>query len=147
MVKNWREKNYIRKLLMNRTHCLNVYWKPNKYKNKKCWEIYRSDNIVSEPIWNSSNTSIYNLYIYTLLVWVSGRLFASNKRQNFFGFPLKYIQGENVWNRRWALALYIYTLLVCLSVRLYTINVKTAEPIGHKFFCGTSRGHREGYER
>ena len=37
-----------------------------------------------------------NLYIYTLLVWVSGRLFASNKRQNFFGFPLKYIQGENV---------------------------------------------------
>ena len=33
---------------------------------------------------------------------------------------------------------------VCLFVCLYPINVKTAEPIGPKFFCGTSRDPREG---
>ena len=36
--------------------------------------------------------------------------------------------------------IYVYTLLVCmsvcLSVRLCPINVKTAEPIGPKFFVG-----------
>ena len=31
-----------------------------------------------------------------------------------------------------------------LSVCLYPINVKTAEPIGPKFYCGTSRDPREG---
>ena len=30
-------------------------------------------------------------------------------------------------------------LSVCLFVCLYTINVKTAEPIGPNFFCGTLR--------
>jgi len=35
-------------------------------------------------------------------------------------------------------------LFVCLSVCLYPINVKTAEPIGPKFFCGTSRDPMEG---
>ena len=33
--------------------------------------------------------------------------------------------------------IYVYTLLVCLfDVGLYPINVKTAEPIGPKFFVG-----------
>ena len=40
--------------------------------------------------------------------------------------------------------IFIYTLLVCLGVCLYPINVKTAEPIGPKFFCGISRKSREG---
>ena len=38
---------------------------------------------------------------------------------------------------------YLYINLACLSVCLYPINVKTAEPIGPNFFCGTSRDHRE----
>ena len=32
-----------------------------------------------------------------------------------------------------------YALPVCLSVCLYTINVRTTEPIGPNFFCGTLR--------
>jgi len=31
---------------------------------------------------------------------------------------------------------YLYINLACLSVCLYPINVKTAEPIGPKFFVG-----------
>ena len=31
---------------------------------------------------------------------------------------------------------YLYINLACLSVRLYPINVKTAQPIGPKFFVG-----------
>ena len=34
----------------------------------------------------------------------------------------------------------------CLSVCLYPINVKTAKPIGPKFFCGISYDTGEGYE-
>ena len=34
------------------------------------------------------------------------------------------------------ISIYKFGLSVCLSVRLYPINVKTAEPIGPKFFVG-----------
>ena len=34
--------------------------------------------------------------------------------------------------------------MACLSVCLYPINVKTAQPIGPKNFCVTSRDPREG---
>ena len=48
----------------------------------------------------------------------------------------------------WALSIYKFSLsgwvFVCLSVYLYPVNVKTAEPIGPKFFVWTSRDHREG---
>ena len=35
-----------------------------------------------------------------------------------------------------AISIYKFGLSVCLSVCLYPINVKTAEPIGPKFFVG-----------
>ena len=46
--------------------------------------------------------------------------------------------------RKYLTQIYIKIWLVCLFVCLYPINVKTAEPIGPKFFCGTSRDHRKG---
>ena len=39
---------------------------------------------------------------------------------------------------------YIYIYFACLGVCLYPINVKTAEPTGPKFFCGTSCDPRVG---
>ena len=43
------------------------------------------------------------------------------------------------------LFIYIYILWVSgLGVCLYPINVKTAEPTGRKFFCGTSCDPRVG---
>jgi len=33
-------------------------------------------------------------------------------------------------------SIYLYINLACLSVCLYPINIKTAEPIGPKFFVG-----------
>ena len=38
----------------------------------------------------------------------------------------------------------LYINLTCLSVCLYPKNVKTAEPIGPKSLCRTSRDPREG---
>jgi len=38
---------------------------------------------------------------------------------------------------RFIKSIYIYIYFACLSVRLYPINVKTAEPIGPKFFVWT----------
>ena len=42
------------------------------------------------------------------------------------------------------LSIYKFGLSACLSVCLYPINVKTAKPIGTKFFVGHQRDHREG---
>ena len=41
-----------------------------------------------------------------------------------------------IFKTKTSIGIYIYIWLVCLSVCLYPINVKTAEPIGSKFFVG-----------
>ena len=77
-------------------------------------------------------------YFFIWLVWSFSRTMCKMRKK-------KMEEGGKIrmkWNLHFSLYLYInlaclsVCLFVCLSVCLYPINVKTAEPIGPKFFVG-----------
>ena len=80
---------------------------------------------------------IYNTFMNGLelnqTVWIQHCLiFYLIMNTELHGVPRNMIVGKWFWMS----SIYKFGLSVCLSVCLYPINVKTAEPIGPKFFVG-----------
>ena len=110
-------------------------WGLTRFQPSTCKNLQKFTSLVE--LLNNLNHEILNPY-YTLGEKTTLLILCFN----LLSFPLLYI---SIYKCGLSVCLFV-CLFVCLSVCLYPINVKTAEPIGPKFFVGHLRTPGKVYE-